>query len=179
MRKRYIVTILILLAIISGCIERQTTEIRYIYVTPEISKPVPTPIIFGDDREKIQFPKDLDRALSDYKWRLDLVAEQTTRLDILYTGKAGVTMNQMEYKNWMEYIQASTEEFTKRNLNAINSGRNYAQTIVNNIESLDRNGAAIELERIEQNEGIMKSDMKKVIDSYNENVKIYNDKWAN
>ncbi len=119
-------------------------------------------------------PNDIDRALSDYNWRQDLVAEQTTRLDMYYASKSGIKMTRDEFKAWLDDLKGQTIEFIKRNKDAIYSGDNYANLMNANINKMDYNNAVLEIERVNKNKDIMTSDINKSINDYNQNVQIYN-----
>lgn len=124
-------------------------------------------------------PNDLIRAQDDYRWRLDLVKEQTTRLDMLYATKAGVKMDREEFEGWLSSVKLSTEEFVKRNRDAEHSGRNAIGLINKNVYSqVDYNYAMRSIETIYENIRIGSSDIDKVINNYNTNVDKYNDAWA-
>ncbi len=125
-------------------------------------------------------PNDLQRAQDDYRWRLDLVTEQTTRLDMLYAAKAGVKMDREEFENYLSSVKQSTEEFVNRKRDAEYSGRNVIDLINKNVynRQVDYNNAVRYIETINKNIGIGSSDNNIVIDNYNKNVDTYNDRWA-
>lgn len=151
-----------------------TPEIRYVYVTPNpISTPYPAPTSRVNS-----YPQDLQRAFSDYQWRLDLVSEQTQRLDMYYAAKAGTQMSCKEYSAWIDQIRSQTNEFISRNLEAAESGKNYGNQLNANSNNIDIDKANLEIERINQNLKIMSSDIQKATDNLNENVNGYNKNCA-
>lgn len=172
-----VVLVIFLTVLITGCIDSiQPTE-----PTPTPTKVTKIPHLTLTD---IQWSppyvsNDLAKAQEDYRWRLDLVKEQTTRLDMLYAAKAGVKMDREEFEGWLSSVKLSTEEFVRRNKDAEHSGRNAIDVINKNVYSqVDYNNAMRRNETIYENIRIGSSDIDHVIDNYNNNVDKYNEAWA-
>jgi hypothetical protein len=104
-------------------------------------------------------------SLKDYDYQLELVKEQTQRLDMYYAAKTATEMSQPEFKSWIQAINSLTDEFIKRENNATASGRVYMSYLKPNSSEYDR---------VLQNEETAKSDISKVKYAYNGNVYIYN-----
>jgi hypothetical protein len=147
--------------------------------------PVPTP------RPTSEFPlldtgqspsqivaKDPQSALDDYAWKLDRVAEQTTRLDMYYATKAGNIMKQQEFKLWLDALKIQTDEFIKRNNDAIAAGHVYIEYLNTEVQNLNYDEYSREYDRVVKNEETMKSDINKAVTDYNENVASYNSTFA-
>ncbi|CAG0980641.1 hypothetical protein METP1_01754 [Methanosarcinales archaeon] len=94
-----------------------------------------------------------------------------------YASKSGTKMSRDEFKGWLDALQAQTTEFIKRNKDAVYSGDNYANLINANINSLNYDQAALEIERVNQNKNIMANDIKITIDKFNQNVEVFNN-WG-
>ncbi len=130
------------------------------------SSPVPTvlPTPTSDPVEGLR-----NGALSDYTYKLQLVDEQTQRLDTYYAAKTGTLMSQSEFQGWLEVMNAQTEDFIARENNATDSGEIY-------LGYLDANSS--EYQRVIMNDAVSKSDTNKEIQNYNNNVGLYNDHWG-
>jgi hypothetical protein len=111
----------------------------------------------------------LNKALNDYQYKLDLVREETQRLDMYYAAKTSTQMSQVEFKSWLGTIQALSEEFISRENNATAAGREYAQY-------LDPNGG--EYGRVVQNEATANSDVNNIRQTYNGNAYLYNQQYG-
>jgi hypothetical protein len=120
-------------------------------------------------RSDVQVQDGLNRALTDYQYKLDLVKEQTQRIDMYYAAKTSTSMSQIEFSSWLGTIRGLTQEFILRENNAINSGNEY-------LDYLPRDSD--EYNRIINNEATSKEDIKKVLDTYNGNVYIYNQQYG-
>lgn len=114
---------IILTVLTTGCIERPTLHPTERYKYPNLDE------IENIAREPLPTYNDLQSARSDYQWKLDLVTEQTQRLDMYYALKSGVSMTQREYKAWLDDLSSQTTEFIKRNLEAIKSGNAYIELL--------------------------------------------------
>ncbi len=117
----------------------------------------------------IQGQEKLNKAMSDYQYRLDLVREQTQRLDMYYAAKTSTEMSQVEFRSWLGTIKALSEEFIGRENNATEAGRVY-------LAYLDP--GSNEYDRVIQNEAVIDSDVKKVKDTYNGNAYLYNRQYG-
>jgi hypothetical protein len=151
--------------LITGCIEQ---PVEYKYTIPEdLSTPPPT-------------PEDLQSARVDYNWKLDLVSEQTTRLDMYYASKSGVSMTQREYKAWLDDLSLQTTEFIKRNLDAIKSGNAYVKQLNAEVQvrNIDYDWYSIEYDRVIKNHEIMESDIKKVYNNLYNRIDEYNSEFV-
>jgi hypothetical protein len=174
-----VVLVIFLIVLITGCIDSiQPTE-----PTPTPTKVTKIPHLTLTDIKwsPPYVSNDLIKAQDDYRWRFDLVKEQTTRLDMLYTAKAGVKMDREEFEGWLSSVKLSTEEFVRRNKDAEYSGRNAIDVINKNVYSpdqVDYYNARRFIETIYENIRIGSSDIDHVIDNYNNNVDKYNDAWA-
>lgn len=127
-----------------------------------------------------EVPSDLDRATSDYEWRIDLVNEQQGRIDLLTRIKSGVRMDHEEYKAWLDDLKLDTEEHILRVRDTSYSGKNYKKQIDNNLGKFEYVGydyVLAERERIKQNEGILTIDMNLNVDYYNQQVEFYNSEF--
>ncbi len=161
----------------SGCIEKQTEiryiqvvptpETRYVYVVPEPIS-TPSPILSSDTLNSLQ------EAKNDFSWRLDLMNEQQRRIDTLFEVKVGVTMQQQEYKAWIDALKNAVDEYYVRATNAMNSGQSYADILNANKDSLDTNYYNSEIKWINKNFDIMKSDYDINKENVNNEVKRYN-----
>ncbi|MCZ7401694.1 MAG: zinc ribbon domain-containing protein [Candidatus Methanoperedens sp.] len=144
-----------------------TPEIRYVYVTPQPTT-LPPPTLPADALNSLQ------GARNDFSWRLDLNNEQQRRLDTLYETKAGVTMNQQEFKGWIEAIRTATDEYSIRANNALYSGENY-RTLLNAYESsLNADYYNSEKAWINKNRDITTSDLNGNIANLNSDINKYN-----
>lgn len=172
-----VVLMIFLTVLITGCIDSiQPTE-----PTPTPTKVTKIPHLTLTDIKwsPPYVSNDLTKAQDDYRWRLDLVKEQTSRLDMLYAAKAGVKMDREEFEGWLSSVKLSTEEFVRRNKDAEYSGRNVIDLINKNVYSqVDYNNAMKSIETIYENIRIGSSDIDKAINDYNQNVDIYNSGWA-
>lgn len=112
---------------------------------------------------------NLNRDLTDYQYRLDLVKEQTQRIDMYYAAKTSTSMSQVEFSSWLGTIRGLTQEFILRENNSINSGNEYLNYLPKNSD---------EYNRVLNNEATSKDDVKKVMDTYNGNVYIYNNQYG-
>jgi hypothetical protein len=108
-------------------------------------------------------------ALNNYNYQLELVDEQTQRLDTYYAAKAGVDMSQSEFQSWLQVMNAQTEDFISREENATSSGVTY-------LNYLELNSS--EYNRVMMNDNVSLSDTNKEISNYNNNVAIYNQHWG-
>ncbi len=176
--------LIVLSALTTGCIER-TVEYRYIEDKPITDRAIYNDLqpyvarANGNEYEDLSYiPKDFDDARRDYNWRLDLVKEQTARLDMLYAVKSGVYMEQREFKAWLDDLDSSTIEFVQRNLDAIDSGRVYIKYLNAEVKNLDYQWYSNEYDRVVKNEEIMKNDIKIAINDLNANVNKYNSKFV-
>ncbi len=111
----------------------------------------------------------LNKASSDYQYKLDLVREETQRLDMYYAAKTSTEMSQVEFRSWLGTIKALSEEFINRENNATEAGRVY-------LAYLDPNGN--EYNRVVQNEAVANSDVKNIKDTYNGNAYLYNQQYG-
>jgi hypothetical protein len=111
----------------------------------------------------------LNKAMNDYQYKLDLVREETQRLDMYYAAKTSTQMSQVEFKSWLGTIQALSEEFINRENNATEAGRDYLQY-------LDPNGG--EYSRVLQNEATAESDVNNIKQTYNGNAYLYNQQYG-
>lgn len=108
--------------------------------------------------------EDLDKASNDYKYKLDLVQEQSQRLDMWYAANSGRGITEGQ----LTYLKSITDEFIKRQNNAMESGRQYKSYLkesINNPKTITPSAIA-EIGRVDQNEDIMKSDDKAVLANY-------------
>jgi len=161
--EKVILWIVVLIVLITGCIER---PVEYKYTIPEeLSTTPPT-------------PKDLQSAVDDYKWKLDLVTEQTTRLDMYYASKSGISMTQREYKAWLDDLSAQTTEFIQRNLDAIRSGNAYIKYLNAEVSAQNYETYSREYDRVAKNNEIMKSDIKKAYNKFKEQIDKYNSEFV-
>ena len=112
---------------------------------------------------------NLNRALTDYQYRLDLVKEQTQRIDMYYAAKTSTSMSQVEFYSWLGTIRGLTQEFILRENNSVNSGKDYLNYLPKDSD---------EYNRVLSNEATSKDDVKKVMDTYNGNVYIYNKQYG-
>ncbi|MDI6897924.1 hypothetical protein [Methanocella conradii] len=111
----------------------------------------------------------LHEAQDDYNYKLELVKEQTQRIDMYYAAKSSTSMSELEFRSWLGTIRALTEEFVARENNAIEAGRAYMNLLPPD---------SAEHERVLQNEATCREDVKKVIETYNGNVYIYNKQYG-
>ncbi len=111
----------------------------------------------------------LVQALNGYNYDLELVKEQTQRLDMYYAAKTSTEMTQAEFQSWLGMIQGLTDEFIKRENTAIASGEAYKAYL-----STDGD----EYARVSENEATSRDDIKKVKYTYNGNVYLYNQKYG-
>jgi hypothetical protein len=116
-----------------------------------------------NDQEK------LDSALKDYNYKLELVKEQTQRIDMYYAAKTSTEMSQIEFKSWLQTIRGLTDEFILRETIATESGRAY-------LSYLDPHSSGYD--RVLQNEATSRDDIGKVKYTYNGNVYIYNQQYG-
>lgn len=112
---------------------------------------------------------DLIKALNKYNYDLELVKEQTQRLDMYYAAKSSTEMTQAEFQSWLGMINGLTDEFIKRENTAIASGEAYKSF-------LSKEGD--EYARVTGNGATCKDDIKKVKYTYNGNVYLYNQKYG-
>jgi hypothetical protein len=110
-----------------------------------------------------------NNALNNYNYQLELVDEQTQRLDTYYAAKTGVDMSQSEFQSWLQVMNAQTEDFIGREENATSSGTTY-------LNYLEPNSS--EYARVLMNDNTSMSDTNKEIQNYNSNVAIYNEHWG-
>jgi len=108
-------------------------------------------------------------ALNDYNYKLELVDEQTQRLDTYYAAKTGTDMSQSEFQSWLQTMDAQTLDFISREQNATSSGQAY-------LNYLEPNSS--EYARVLMNDNVSLSDSNKEIQNYNDNVAIYNEHWG-
>lgn len=179
----FLIVFVVLLTLTTGCIEqseKRTSEEVFGRVTPA---PTPRPTSefplpnIGQSPSQV-VAKGLQSALDDYAWKLDLVAEQTTRLDMYYATKAGDIMKQQEFKLWLDALKIQTDEFIKRNNDAIAAGRVYIEALNTEVQNLNYDWYSREHDRVVKNEEIMKSDINKATANYNQNVASYNSAFA-
>jgi hypothetical protein len=111
----------------------------------------------------------LYNALNDYNYRLDLVKEQTQRLDMYYAAKAATSMSQAEYASWLGQIGALTRELIKRENNASAYGQIYLKYLDPKSEEYDR---------VIQNAAVSEDDIQMAKATYNGNVEIYNKQYG-
>lgn len=107
---------------------------------------------------------------SEYNYDLELVKEQTQRLDMYYAAKTSTEMTQAEFQSWLGMIGGLTNEFVSRENASIESGQAYQAYLPPDSD---------EYRRIANNEAGSKEDIKKVKFTYNGNVYIYNQKYGN
>ncbi len=189
----FLILFVVLLTIMTGCIEeseKRTSEEVFGRATPTenkyvnvISNPTPRPtpefqLPNTNQSPSKEIAKGLQTASDDYAWKLDLVTEQTTRLDMYYAPKAGVTMKQQEFKGWLDALKIQTDEFIKRNNDAIEAGRVYIEALNTEVQNLNYDWYSREHDRVVKNEEIMKSDINKATANYNQNVASYNSAFA-
>ncbi|HEY9246650.1 MAG TPA: hypothetical protein VIO11_07390, partial [Candidatus Methanoperedens sp.] len=140
--------------------------------------------------ESLPTYSDLQSAESDYQWKLDLITEQTQRLDMYYATKASVSMTQREYKAWLDDLSSQTNEFIERNLEGIRSGNAYIKLLnaENSRISAEYSAEAIdyviykaeydfysrEYDRITKNHEIMNEDIIKAINNLPNRIDYYN-----
>ncbi len=110
-----------------------------------------------------------NRALTDYQYQLDLVKEQTQRIDMYYAAKTSTSMSQVEFYSWLGTIRGLTQEFILRENNSVNSGKDYLNYLPRDSD---------EYNRVVSNEATSQDDVKKVMDTYNGNVYIYNKQYG-
>ncbi len=123
----------------------------------------------GDMQGKAQDQSKLYNALNDYNYRLDLVKEQTQRLDMYYAAKAATAMSQAEYASWLMQIGALTRELINRESNATEYGQIYLQYLDPGSE---------EYGRVIQNAAVSEDDVQMAKATYNGNVQIYNKQYG-
>jgi hypothetical protein len=111
----------------------------------------------------------LNKALSDYQYKLDLVREETQRLDMYYAAKTSTEMSQVEFMSWLGTIKALSEEFINRENNATEAGRAY-------LAYLDPDSN--EYNRVVQNEAVADSDVTNIKQTYNGNAYLYNQQYG-
>ncbi len=112
---------------------------------------------------------DMNKALTNYQYSLDLVKEQTQRIDMYYAAKTSTSMSQVEFYSWLGTINGLTQEFILRENNSVNSGNDYLNYLPKNSD---------EYNRVVTNAATSQSDVKKVMDTYNGNVYIYNNEYG-
>ena len=105
----------------------------------------------------------------EYNYDLELVKEQTQRLDMYYAAKTSTEMTQSEFQSWLGMIKGLTDEFVTRENTAISNGQAYETYLAPGSD---------EYNRVVDNEDTCKSDIKKVKYTYNGNVYIYNQKYG-
>ena len=146
---------------ITGCVE---SPVEYKYTIPDdLSTPPPT-------------PRDLLSAMDDYKWKLDLVKKQKTRLEMYYVSKSGVSMTQEEYRGWLDDLSEQTTEFIKRCLDAIRSGKEYT-TLLNaevQAQNIDYSVYSKEFDRVIKNNELLRSVIKDAYDDLISAIDQYN-----
>lgn len=147
--------------------ETPTPEIRYVYAVPEAT-PITSSPLSSDTLNSIQ------EARNDFSWRLDLLNEQQRRIDTLFAVKAGVSMQQKEYKGRIDALTAAVKEYYVRVTNAANSGQSYGNLLNANIDSLDTNFYNSEIKLIKKNYDIMTSDSNLNTESLNNAINSYN-----
>lgn len=111
----------------------------------------------------------LVKALNEYNYDLELVKEQTQRLDMYYAAKTSTEMSQAEFQSWLGMIEGLTDEFIKRENAAIDSGEAYEAYLSTGSD---------EYRRVSDNEATCMEDIKKVKYTYNGNVYLYNQKYG-
>ncbi len=111
----------------------------------------------------------LNEALNDYNYKLELVKEQTQRIDMYYAAKSSTSMSELEFRSWLGTIRALTDEFVARENSAIDAGRAYMSLLPED---------SAEYNRVLQNEATCKEDIRKAIETYNGNVYIYNRQYG-
>lgn len=109
------------------------------------------------------------RALNDYQYKLDLVKEQTQRIDMYYASKVATSMSHTEFQSWLETIRSLTVEFINRENNANEAGDKYLKYLAPGSD---------EYNRVVQNEAVSKDDIGKVKATYDGNVDIYNNQYG-
>ena len=117
-------------------------------------------------------PQAQDKVLNserEYNYDLELVKEQTQRLDMYYAAKTSTEMTQSEFQSWLGMIKGLTDEFVARENTAIANGQAYEAYLTPGSD---------EYNRVVDNEDTCKSDIKKVKYTYNGNVYIYNQKYG-
>ncbi len=112
---------------------------------------------------------NLIKALNEYNYDLELVKEQTQRLDMYYAAKTSTEMTRAEFQSWLGMIRGLTDEFIKRENTAIASGEAYKAYLSTESD---------EYARVTDNEATSKDDIKKVKYTYNGNVYLYNQKYG-
>ncbi len=110
-----------------------------------------------------------EKALQDYNYKLDLVKEQTQRIDMYYAAKTSTSLTQIEFRSWLGTIRGLTDEFIDRENNATEAGEAYLGCLSPNSD---------EYNRVRQNELTTNDDIKKIKDTYNGNVYIYNHQYG-
>ncbi|HTY90308.1 MAG TPA: hypothetical protein VMC84_03955 [Methanocella sp.] len=108
-------------------------------------------------------------AQSEYNYDLELVKEQTQRLDMYYAAKTSTEMTRAEFQSWLGMIDGLTTEFIKRENASIESGRAYLTYL---------SPGSDEYNRVVNNTATSGEDIKKVKYTYNGNVYIYNQKYG-
>lgn len=111
----------------------------------------------------------LVKALNAYNYDLELVREQTQRLDMYYAAKTSTEMTQAEFQSWLGMIRGLTDEFIMRENTAIASGEAYKACL---------SAEGDEYARVTDNEATCRDDIKKVKYTYNGNVYLYNQKYG-
>jgi hypothetical protein len=125
-------------------------------------------IAHGMEQESVS-QDTIASAMNNYNYNLELVKEQTQRLDMYYAAKTSTEMSQTEFQSWLGMIRGLTDEFVLRENNAITSGKGY-------MSYLSKGGD--EYNRVYRNEITCEDDIKKVKYTYNGNVYIYNQKYG-
>jgi len=120
--------------------------------------------------DDIQGQDAVSEAMNNYNYQLDLVQEQTQRLDMYYAAKTSTSMTQPEFESWLATIQSLTREFINRENNATAAGNVY-------LKYLDPNSN--EYNRVIQNDEVTVSDISKITATYNGNVYIYDQEYGN
>jgi type II secretory pathway pseudopilin PulG len=120
-------------------------------------------------QDGIQGQDAVTEAMNNYNYQLDLVQEQTQRLDMYYAAKTSTSMTQPEFASWLDTIQSLTDVFISRENNATVAGEVYLKYL-----QPDSN----EYNRVIQNDNVTVSDVSKVTATYNGNVYIYNQEYG-
>jgi hypothetical protein len=123
----------------------------------------------GGTQSGAQDQTKLYNSLNDYNYRLDLVKEQTQRLDMYYAAKAATSMSQAEYASWLGQIGALTRELINRENNASTYGQLYLKYL---------NPGSEEYDRVIQNAAVSEDDVQMAKATYNGNVEIYNKQYG-
>lgn len=113
----------------------------------------------------IQGQDAVSEAMNNYNYQLDLVQEQTQRLDMYYAAKTSTSMTQPEFESWLATIQSLTAVFIQRENNATAAGQTYLKYL---------EPGSGEYDRVVDNENVTASDIAKVTATYNGNVYLYN-----